>query len=68
MTYYILLIIVSFLLGMFLQKLINFAPSKHDAYLHVIEQEEGVGLLLEVNKEPNNFKDGQTIMVKVVRK
>lgn len=68
MGYYILLIIVGFLLGMFLQKLINSAPSKYDAYLHVVELEEGINLLLQVNDEPNNFKDGQTITVKVVRK
>lgn len=68
MGYYILFVIVSFLLGMFLQKLINLAPSKYDAYLHVVELEEGINLLLQVNDEPNNFKDGQTITVKVVRK
>lgn len=68
MEYYILLIIVSFLLGIFLQKLINPAHSKCDAYLHVVELEEGINLLLQVNKEPDNFKDGQIIRVKVVRK
>lgn len=68
MEYYILLIIVSFLLGIFLQKLINSVHSKYDAYLHVVELEEGIDLLLQVSKEPNNFKDGQIIRVKIVRK
>ena len=68
MGYFALLCILCFFLGVFLQKLIDSAPSKYDANLHIVKYEDQYNLFLELNKEPDKLMNNQSIKVKIVRK
>ena len=68
MEYFILICFCCFLLGIVLSTLYHLAPSKFKGYLHVVKYEDTYNLLLQVTEDPSNFKDGQMIKVRVVRK